>query len=53
MVFLNFHNKHNLFTNNCHSHVAEVLNNLNYRGRKDWNMVSIWYMCLSESNYVR
>merc|ERR1712173_201840 len=28
---------HNLILNNCHSHVAHALNQLNYRGFKGWN----------------
>jgi transmembrane protein 222 len=39
-------------SNNCHHHVADVLNRINYRGRSDWSQLSIWWMCLWESTYV-
>ena len=44
--------EHNLFVNNCHSHVAYVLNQLNYRGRNNYNMVSIWWMLIMKGKYV-
>ena len=34
---------HNLFWNNCHSHVAFVLNKVEYQGGK-WNMVNIAWL---------
>ena len=43
---------HNLFCDNCHSHVAQVLNNFKYRGRDNWNMVDVWWMCIAQSRYV-
>ncbi|KAM3136051.1 hypothetical protein pb186bvf_011856 [Paramecium bursaria] len=43
---------HNLFTNNCHSHVAEVLNILRYKGKNNYNMVDIWFMSITKSHYV-
>ena len=37
---------HNIVADNCHSHVAEVLNRVQYGGRKDWNQArvawSVW-----------
>jgi len=37
---------HNLILNNCHAHVATVLNSLEYRGITYWNTVLlILYMC--------
>lgn len=37
---------HNLVLNNCHSHVASVLNEIKYDGRCDWNQlrvfISLW-----------
>lgn len=39
-------------SNNCHHHVADVLNRLGYQSRSDWTQVSIWWMCLSQSSYV-
>jgi len=44
--------EHNIFINNCHSHVAYVLNQLNYRGKNNYNMVSIWWMLISRGKYV-
>ena len=44
--------EHNLFVNNCHSHVAYVLNQLNYRGRNNYNMISIWWMLITKGKYV-
>lgn len=37
---------HNLITNNCHHHVAEVLNNLRYGGRDNWGQVDIALLAL-------
>ena len=44
--------EHNIFINNCHSHVAYVLNQLNYKGRNNYNMVSIWWMLITKGKYV-
>ncbi len=46
------HEEHSLFCNNCHSHVANALNNMNYQNRNNYNMISIWWMCLTKSKYV-
>ena len=43
---------HNLFCNNCHSHVACALNNMNYNNRTNYNMISVWWMCLTKGKYV-
>ena len=43
---------HNLFTDNCHSHVAMVLNLYKYRGRSNHTMVSVWWMCATQGKYV-
>ena len=43
---------HNIFCDNCHSHVARVLNILNYKGRSNYTMIDIWWMCLVNSTYV-
>ena len=43
---------HNLFCDNCHSHVAQVLNNNKYQGKTNWNMVSVWWLCCTQSTYV-
>eukprot|EP01057_Protomagalhaensia_wolfi_P004613 Protomagalhaensia_wolfi_Nauph_80__4612@NODE_4768_length_508_cov_187_665245_g3847_i0_p1_GENE_NODE_4768_length_508_cov_187_665245_g3847_i0NODE_4768_length_508_cov_187_665245_g3847_i0_p1_ORF_typecomplete_len131_score4_08DUF778/PF05608_12/7_2e24VirE/PF05272_11/1e02VirE/PF05272_11/2_2_NODE_4768_length_508_cov_187_665245_g3847_i045437 len=28
--------QHNIFTNNCHHHVATILNTIQYRGKTNW-----------------
>ena len=43
---------HNIFCDNCHSHVARVLNILKYKGRTNYTMIDIWWMCLVSSKYV-
>ena len=42
---------HNLVQNNCHSHVAELLNDLGYEG-KSWSTLSIWWLLVTRSRYV-
>ncbi len=32
---------HNLFCDNCHSHVATALDTMEYDGKKNWNMVDV------------
>ena len=43
---------HNLCCDNCHSHVARVLNNYKYNGKENWNMVSVWWLSITHSRYV-
>ena len=43
---------HNLFCDNCHSHVACALNNMKYQGREDWTMVSVWWLMITDGKYV-
>ncbi|MCQ2815820.1 MAG: TMEM222 family protein [archaeon] len=43
---------HNLFTNNCHSHVAHALNVLNYKGRRTYTMFSVFLMVTFKRKYV-
>ena len=43
---------HNICCDNCHSHVARVLNNFNYRGKSNWNMVSVWWLLMTEGKFV-
>ena len=38
--------QHNLITNNCHHHVAQALNHLNYKGKENWNQVDIAFLAL-------
>ena len=44
--------EHHLITNNCHSHVAYILNQLNYLGKNDYNMFSIWWMLIIKGKFV-
>eukprot|EP00743_Colponemidia_sp_Colp-15_P008207 GILK01008901.1.p1 GENE.GILK01008901.1~~GILK01008901.1.p1 ORF type:complete len:189 (+),score=11.13 GILK01008901.1:36-569(+) len=43
---------HNIFCNNCHSHVADALNRMRYRGKTDWTMLSVWWQLCVRSKYV-
>ena len=43
---------HSIFCDNCHSHVALAMNNMNYRGRKNRGMVSVWWQLLCGSWYL-
>lgn len=43
---------HNLFVNNCHSHVATVLNELEYDGRTNWNQVRVFLGIWSKGKWV-
>jgi len=36
---------HNICCDNCHSHVARILNNLNYKGKSNYTMIDVWWMC--------
>ena len=37
--------QHSLICNNCHSHVASFLNEINYQGKNNWTMVGVFYLC--------
>ncbi|CAD8175731.1 unnamed protein product [Paramecium octaurelia] len=43
---------HNLFTNNCHSHVAKALINMKYKGKQSYTMFHIWLMLIISGQYV-
>jgi len=43
---------HNIFCDNCHSHVARVLNNLNYKGKNNYTMIDVWWMCTTQSKFI-
>ncbi|PAA70185.1 hypothetical protein BOX15_Mlig002789g1 [Macrostomum lignano] len=43
---------HNLFCDNCHSHVAMALNKMEYSGCKTWNMVRIFFLFTLHCRYV-
>jgi len=46
------HRIHNLFCDNCHSHVARALNIMNYDGSTSWNMVSLCFWMLVKGRHV-
>ena len=43
---------HNICCDNCHSHVARVLNNHRYMGKENWTMVSVWWLLITDGKYV-
>jgi len=46
------HMSHNLILNNCHAHVATVLNNLEYRGITYWNTVLLILYMVWKGKFV-
>ncbi|CAG5129670.1 unnamed protein product, partial [Candidula unifasciata] len=46
------HRMHNLFCDNCHSHVAMALNLMNYSGSSSWNMVKLCFFMLIYGKYI-
>eukprot|EP00090_Calanus_glacialis_P019522 TRINITY_DN29975_c0_g1_i1.p1 TRINITY_DN29975_c0_g1~~TRINITY_DN29975_c0_g1_i1.p1 ORF type:complete len:171 (-),score=45.51 TRINITY_DN29975_c0_g1_i1:116-628(-) len=46
------HRMHNLFCDNCHSHVARALNIMLYDQSKRWNMVTLCFLMLFKGRYV-
>lgn len=43
---------HNIVTNNCHDHVADTLNEMNYNDRSNYKSIDIWLMMTLHSEYV-
>lgn len=43
---------HNLFCDNCHSHVGTALSGMRYRGRTSWNMVILAFWMFFCGRYV-
>ncbi|XP_076062813.1 transmembrane protein 222 [Oratosquilla oratoria] len=43
---------HNLFCDNCHSHVAMALNLMQYDSSSSWNMVKLCFLMLLRARYV-
>lgn len=43
---------HNIVCDNCHSHVALVLNHLKYQGRSDWNQVRLFAALWAHGKWV-
>ena len=44
--------EHNICFNNCHSHVAYVLNQIKYKGRNNYTMFDIWWMLIYKGKYI-
>ena len=44
--------RHNLFWNNCHSHVAFVLNQIKYKGKSNYTMVDVWWILILKGKYI-
>lgn len=43
---------HNIVMDNCHSHVACVLNKMRYEGRENWNMIRVWWAIWTRGRWV-
>jgi transmembrane protein 222 len=43
---------HNLFCDNCHSHVARALNEMEYDGKTNWTMFSVFFLTILSSKYI-
>ena len=41
-----------MFSNNCHSHVVHVLNELEYMGRNDWNIIELVWLIVFKGKYT-
>lgn len=44
--------QHDLIFNNCHSHVADTLNQMKYNGRDDYTQIDVFLMMTFKSSYV-
>lgn len=57
ILFRQFHKRKNYkgfyIRNNCHHHVAEVLNKVNYKGKNNWGVIDVAWMFISQGRYVR
>ena len=45
--------QHNLFCDNCHSHVARALNLMRYEGSSSWNMYKLGFYTVIYGRYCR
>ncbi|CBZ53325.1 hypothetical protein NCLIV_031120 [Neospora caninum Liverpool] len=43
---------HNLFCNNCHHHVAEALNHMAYKGRRNWTQFDVWWQLVIHGSFL-
>ena len=46
------HRMHNLFCDNCHSHVARALNLMRYNGSSSWNMYKLGFYMFFKGKFV-
>jgi hypothetical protein len=46
------HRIHNLFCDNCHSHVAKALDIMSYGGKTNWNMFVLCFMVFFKAKFV-
>ena len=44
--------QHNIATNNCHDHVADTLNAMEYAGRRNYNSFDVFLMVTFKSKYI-
>lgn len=44
---------HNIFFDNCHSHVALVLNELEYDGKRNWNQLRVFKEIWMKGRWVQ
>lgn len=44
--------EYNFFKNNCHSYCAYILSYLKYKGKSNYNMLSIWWILSTKGKYV-
>ena len=45
--------QHNLFCDNCHSHVARALNLMRYEGSSSWNMYKLGFWMVFKGKFTR
>lgn len=43
---------HNLFTNNCHHHVAEALNRMAYAGKENWTPWDVFWNMMTKGHFL-
>ena len=46
------HRIHNIFCDNCHSHVAKALDIMKYKGKTNWNMIILCFMVFFKAKFV-
>ncbi|EPT29006.1 transmembrane protein TMEM222 [Toxoplasma gondii ME49] len=43
---------HNLICNNCHHHVADALNHMAYKGRRNWTQFDVWWQLVVRGRFL-